>query len=441
MSFSGDLTVDGAHIRWPIGVRWTELRRMVGLIVMLMLTPGQVLAVGENLSFETLISEAKQARKNNEPERAAEYLRRAYRVKPMPVLLNNLGKVYEELGWYSEAYEAYTRVTDDPNAPNELRTLDETRVAKLAPKLGQAWIRCPRDLGWSALWVDGEPYPLESGVEVAVDPGFTQFEIQRETSKSVLLRLVKTSAGRRFEVSPTLGTASVEHGRINLRGIKGLVLRITIDGYEIKARASMIKDIKVPGGEHLLQIELANERPQSFRVFVPSGGSIKLRDYLKSDQGQANKPSSAVRATSGDSLMIYVSMGLSVSILSLGVMEIVAATDGFAQLRSDMDLQEDMVNKARMDGADSPAQDLNSMLEGLYNQRQAYRDFNTHSDTMKMGTILTTLGGVGFASSLVWLTLSEVRANQSQGSTWTPSLLPVVWRRDDDTHFGLRGHF
>ena len=61
-------------------------------------------------SMEQIMAEATRARDAGELDRVVKLLLEAYEVNPAPALLNNLGRIYEQLGRYGDAYAAYKKV-------------------------------------------------------------------------------------------------------------------------------------------------------------------------------------------------------------------------------------------------------------------------------------------------------------------------------------------
>ena len=69
-----------------------------------------------------IMADAVKARDAGDLDRTVEFLREAYAVKPAPEILNNMGKILEQLGRYREAVDAYQKVADDPKADAQLRS-------------------------------------------------------------------------------------------------------------------------------------------------------------------------------------------------------------------------------------------------------------------------------------------------------------------------------
>ena len=89
--------------------------------------------------FDGLIKQAQDARKLGRYLQAVSLLQKAYDIQPDPVLLNNIGKMYEEAGQYRKAYDTYKKVADDDSANSRLREKDEQRMNNLKPMLSQGY--------------------------------------------------------------------------------------------------------------------------------------------------------------------------------------------------------------------------------------------------------------------------------------------------------------
>ncbi len=108
---------------------------LVVIALMIFLAAPQI-AVGQSQpTFDQVVEAAKAARQSGDLERAAELVKKAYSMRPIPVLMNNLGKIYEDLGRYQEAYECYRTVVNDPKTGPALRQKDQARMAAIEKRL------------------------------------------------------------------------------------------------------------------------------------------------------------------------------------------------------------------------------------------------------------------------------------------------------------------
>ncbi|MEC9073373.1 MAG: hypothetical protein VX938_13365, partial [Myxococcota bacterium] len=139
-------------------------------------------------SLTDVMRDAVQARDAGDLVRTVQLLREAHKIQPAPEILNNLGKVLEQMGRYREAYDAYKLVADDPNADQSLRALDSSRLGALQPKLNKAWLLpklTPED---ATVLIDGEPTGLPPGVEFGVTHGEHIVQVQHPDIEDILIR-------------------------------------------------------------------------------------------------------------------------------------------------------------------------------------------------------------------------------------------------------------
>ena len=175
--------------------------RFVLILVVLGVMPTVPRAESEEVD---LFEQAKKARQAGDLEKTVTLLEKAYAATKDPVLLNNIGKVYEEMGQYDNAYKMYLRAVNDPNIPARIKTLDESRLERLKPKLAQTQVVVPPDSPWRNVWINGVVYPVGTGIEYAVTAG--RFSVDAvDPSRQVLVRMqLEGPPGRRMLLRPSL---------------------------------------------------------------------------------------------------------------------------------------------------------------------------------------------------------------------------------------------
>ncbi|MEC9073474.1 MAG: tetratricopeptide repeat protein, partial [Myxococcota bacterium] len=142
------------------------------LAALMALLPSGVALGDDAATFQSLMTKAVQARDAGDLGRAATLLGEAYRIRPAPELLNNMGKLYEGQGRYADAVEVYTKVIASEDASAMLKTLDQTRIDLLSRKLGKAWIRTKGLPDGASVYVDGSPLEVDEEFdEMGADPG------------------------------------------------------------------------------------------------------------------------------------------------------------------------------------------------------------------------------------------------------------------------------
>lgn len=80
---------------------------------------------------ERLASEAVNAYRGADYNRAVELLTRAYAIRQVPALLYNLAKAYDKLGDVDNAYDSYRRYADSADADPRLKSKSEARLVVL----------------------------------------------------------------------------------------------------------------------------------------------------------------------------------------------------------------------------------------------------------------------------------------------------------------------
>ena len=150
-------------------------------------------------SFDYLVGEADKARGAKDWPRTIELLKKAHAIKALPELLNNIGRSYEEMGWYRDAMIAYERVANDPEAAPALRALDAGRSSKLQTKLGKAFLRIVLGLGWDMTHVEGKKLK-DAALEVEVDEGKVPVEILSKDKRALILLWPTAIVDRRIDI-------------------------------------------------------------------------------------------------------------------------------------------------------------------------------------------------------------------------------------------------
>ena len=94
-------------------------------------TGGRAHAESAEGQVERLASEAVNAYKGADYNRAVELLQRAYEIRQVPALLYNMAKAYDKLGDVDHAYDAYRRYADSADADPKLKSKADARLVVL----------------------------------------------------------------------------------------------------------------------------------------------------------------------------------------------------------------------------------------------------------------------------------------------------------------------
>lgn len=230
--------------------------------------------------YDKLLADAVRARGEGRLEESLDLLRKAQAIQPSPGLQNNIARVLEELGRWTEAVDQYRAVAADPEADRELREKDDQRIAELAPKLLYAWITF--DLTPSALevFLDGARIEPKPKLDHRAEPGRRTVEAHLLEERAVVLSEVNAPAGRRTKIARDLRTRSPEEATIQLGAPAAEVEALVIDRYRVRSRLQELSAIHLPAGRHELMLELSGTRTASRSVELSAGTVFSLGSVL-----------------------------------------------------------------------------------------------------------------------------------------------------------------
>jgi tetratricopeptide (TPR) repeat protein len=103
----------------------------MALVMAAMGSGTRAFAESAEAQVERLASEAVNAYRGADYNRAIELLTRAYEIRQVPALLYNLAKAYDKLGDVEHAYDTYRRYADSADADPKLKAKSEARLAVL----------------------------------------------------------------------------------------------------------------------------------------------------------------------------------------------------------------------------------------------------------------------------------------------------------------------
>lgn len=226
--------------------------------------------------FDSLIESARTARSEGAFLKAAQLLLKAYQMNPSPILLNNIGKMYEDSGQYRKAYDAYKNVADDPKAPSNLRPMNISRMNGIEAKLskGHLLINAPNAI--REVHVDRELITREVfSIERAVPLGKLAVEFRQDQSARVYIGWVLSKAGERTLVNldgwQKKATAKIT--AINLSGLKAL----RINGYEVHHLDT--HEIKLRPNTYLIELEFRDGSLYERTSALKKGSTITLDSF------------------------------------------------------------------------------------------------------------------------------------------------------------------
>ncbi len=336
-------------------------------------------------SFDKIVKEAKAARQAGDLERAAKLVEEAYKRKPLPVLLNNLGKVYEELGRYKKAIDCYQKVADDPKADSSLRALDTARIGALTPRLASAWVRGPAESDWERIVVSGEVIAVQGEEEIAVPVGKQPVLIQTRANTVHLVHL-EFIRGRRTSVGPKTVSGASDLATIDLTGISPRPQSIFIDGRRLDVELDGVEWLRIEPGSYQLRVESGPGVVKAVELTVQASQTVALRTRLSTHR---------VHGESGMVTRSAPSGGLRLGpLISVGASLVLVGVGGY--LLND-------ASRLRGQVADSVEQHTNFTGGSLaFSQEQTYAMQDDADRKALLGSVLSITGTIALGTCIVW---------------------------------------
>ena len=273
--------------------------RCVFFVAMALLMSGSADPLKE-MTFEEVMSEAVLARNNGEFGRAIELLKQAHSMRPDPKLLNNLGKMLEQVGRYREAHKTYSLVADDPNADSSLRGLDAARVAALTPKLGKAWVVAEVSPPDATLYVRGSKIEVPFGDEFAVKPGQNTLEFASSAGDAVVLRFTGFPVDIRTKYKENLAKGADTDALLSLEGMQELKpapVALTVNMYDVQTDMATLGSIRMSAGRYRIQVKFSEGKPMTVQMKMSPGKKYVLAKTLS--KGLAKRAEKLREANSG----------------------------------------------------------------------------------------------------------------------------------------------
>lgn len=226
--------------------------------------------------FETLIDSARTARADGAYLKAAQLLLKAYQMNPNPVLLNNIGKMYEEAGKYKKAYEAYKSVADDPDAPSDLRPMNISRMNGIQDKLSKGHLIIIGTKPVAKVRIDDEDVDKTIfHIERSLALGKYAVEFKKKKSKRIYISWVSMVAGERktIRLKRIQKAAKAKITALNLAGIS----EIRINGYTVHHRNS--SSILLKPATYLIELEFKDGAVYERTVSLKKGTNLAVDDF------------------------------------------------------------------------------------------------------------------------------------------------------------------
>jgi hypothetical protein len=369
------------------------------------LAPGHALA---SSNFDALMAEAVKAKNAGDLERTANLLKEAYRLRPAPELMNNLGKIYEGLGRYTDAVDAYSRVVATSDASKDLKDLDRRRIAALEPKLTSAWLEVTDAARLSLLHINGDPVRWTDAAEVAVAHGAVVVEAAETDGGSVRLYFTSFAKGRLHRLAPGTGSG---WGALSVDDLDPRPERLTVNGYAILTNVSEVGTIHLEAGRYAVEVKLPGHVPMVLSIALAQGGAIDLAPLVaaKNPQAESVEAPSGARPTRSSILGPTLTAGAGLVAAAIGAVLVAGASADRQEVQNVLD--------ANKDGAP---------VLGM-SQDEAFAKRDDANRIMPIGVTLVGVGAVTLGGGLLWWLLDDGTKSKATVIP-TPDGVAAVWR-------------
>jgi tetratricopeptide (TPR) repeat protein len=405
---------------------WPPFHSLGTLVICCVLTLARPALAQPADPFADLIQRAQAARAAGDLEACLDLLGQAYQLKPSPELLNNRGKVLEDLGRYEEAAKAYKGVADDPAADPNLRSLDASRFAALQAKLNRSWLLVKLTPPDAAIWVNGTASSPSAGSEIPGNPGRNVVEMSSPGSSVIVVRRPDLPAGRRTLFREDLTQPKPTDSAIALAPGLGTPLSLSIDGYALRTELGGRTALRVDAGVYEVAVELVGgERftetvrvPPASQVFV---GEQRVREQPAADPVTPVEPPTPAAAAEPwkRSIWPYVVGGVGLALAGVGTWLLVDA-------EADRDQVRDAKTEAR-----ALATGSGTVVTGVTYARAVELEESANNKT-GAGAAVVGIGAAAVVGSVVWWLLDAPADPPSDSSglnlQWGPTSVGVSGR-------------
>ncbi|MEC9072840.1 MAG: tetratricopeptide repeat protein [Myxococcota bacterium] len=395
-------------------LRWGPWALSLGLMAAVAALPSSAQSQGRAL--DTIMAEAVEAREAGDTQRVVKLLQEAYAVEPAPQLLNNLGKVYEQIGAYRQAYAAYQKVANDPTAPQDLRALDTARLNGLRPKLNDAWLKPEVKPPNATVRVDGEEVELDVDGEAKLRKGRHAVQFTGADGATTALRFVDTPVGQRTTVTEDLMAPNPLGGAISLEGVGDGLSSLSMNGAAVGGDLGALRTILAEPGTYAFSLK-RGEETWTAEVSPGPGETLSLKDHLVATATAAAAPVESAGPNNAIHAQSAPTGGLPMGAVITTGAGVVTAIVGGVLLS--------MGNSER-DGLPQAAQAAPNQQAA----RQVLIDGNEKADSLEsMGAAALGVGAAAAAGGLVWWVLSPADDDASALNESTPRLHLTAWGR------------
>jgi uncharacterized membrane protein (UPF0136 family) len=220
------------------------------------------LSPGRAGTIDDFLAEALAARQRGDAPTSLACLSRAYTLEPSAGLLHNIARLFEDLGRYREAAEAYRRIGASTALDPALAQADAARLAALLPRLDRAWVRATVGAATEARTAHGA---LVSGEERDGPPGPLLLEVR--TGDVLHLARVTLTVGVRLDVSLPLEESPTEASLLLAPSTTELV----VDGLAVSTPLEGVARVRVEAGGHTVAWTVRGATPERRAITLAPG--------------------------------------------------------------------------------------------------------------------------------------------------------------------------
>ena len=252
------------------------------------------------------VQAAKNAMKAGHSARAVDLLRKALGHVRRPGSLDEISRLFEELGWFRDARIVSDRLSETPSADPVLRLLHAIRSKELASKEGDAFLRLPSDRTWSVRRVNGDRVP--KGKRTVAIPTNQSSVVELASSDGRELWIARVDGLRARRIDLMLQPAVCLESRA--RRWRSVQLGDTA----IQTPLAEIRRMHLPGGTHALEVTVDEGKPLSLVIDGTAGqctaidadleAAARLRQArLSAEMSVRNQPGPYVATATGALLL------------------------------------------------------------------------------------------------------------------------------------------
>ena len=302
--------------------------------------------------------------------------------------MNNLGRIYELMGSYRLAFQAYEKVANDPNAPPALRAIDAARASKLESKLGKAYLRVYLTPVDSVYYIAGK---RAAGValETVVNPGRVFLQVLSRDERTGYLVTAKAKRDHRRDLK--LSRETLQKTMTASVSLKNIVFKALWIGDQ-KVVMGRLERVALAPGKYTFRAQVDMGKPVTFTATLVSGKTRLLEPLIT--QALRARAALGTPAPKAISTAPLITAGTGGAIAVLGAVFLVLANSDRATVNGAATDERGVVTGLTLAEA--------SELEQRANTRQT------------AGATLVGLGGTAIVTGILWYLFAKLRPTRTE---------------------------